>query len=60
MINVHKMAPRGREYVFVGMSASVKGYLLYDIDDKTIFVSRDVSFYETQFLLANIELPATE
>lgn len=45
----HKMAPRGKKCVFIGIPAHTKGYLLYDLLDKSVFISRDVSFYESQF-----------
>ncbi|XP_019189879.1 PREDICTED: uncharacterized protein LOC109184338 [Ipomoea nil] len=47
--NKHKMSPRGRKSIFVGLPAHTKWYLLYDILDGSLFVSRDVTFYESQF-----------
>lgn len=45
----HKMAPRGRKYIFIGIPTGTKGHILYDLKDGSTFVSRDVSFYENQF-----------
>lgn len=48
------MAPRKRKCIFIGMPAGVKGYLLYDLQDGSIITSRDVTFYEEQFPMAEI------
>nr|GMD52462.1 Retrovirus-related Pol polyprotein from transposon TNT 1-94 [Ipomoea batatas] len=50
--NKHKMAPRGRKCLFIGIPAGMKGYMLYDLGDGSIFVSRDVTFYEEEFPMA--------
>nr|GMD50423.1 Retrovirus-related Pol polyprotein from transposon TNT 1-94 [Ipomoea batatas] len=50
--NKHKMAPRGRKCLFIGILAGMKGYMLYDLGDGSIFVSRDVTFYEEEFPMA--------
>nr|GMD74768.1 trans-resveratrol di-O-methyltransferase-like [Ipomoea batatas] len=50
--NRHKMAPRGRKCLFIGIPAGIKGYMLYDLGDGSIFVSRDVTFYEEEFPMA--------
>lgn len=44
-----KFAPRAREAVLLGYAATQKGYKLYDMKSKTIFVSRDVVFHEQLF-----------
>nr|XP_016505965.1 PREDICTED: uncharacterized protein LOC107823773 [Nicotiana tabacum] len=41
-----KLAPRARRTVLMGYSEVQKGYRLFDLDFKTFFVSRDVSFRE--------------
>lgn len=35
--------------IFMGYSETQKGYKLYNFDTKTLFVSRDVKFYEHMF-----------
>lgn len=45
----HKMAARARKCVFIEFPANIKGYTLYDLQDGSIFVSRDVHFYEQHF-----------
>ncbi|XP_019155254.1 PREDICTED: uncharacterized protein LOC109152134 [Ipomoea nil] len=45
----HKMEHRGRRCIFIGIPAHTKGYLLYDLHEKTIFISKDVIFHESFF-----------
>lgn len=45
----HKMAARGRKCVLLGYPANIKGFLLFDLDAKVVFISRDVQFYEHIF-----------
>nr|GMD47493.1 uncharacterized protein LOC109166032 [Ipomoea batatas]GMD47494.1 uncharacterized protein LOC109166032 [Ipomoea batatas] len=44
-----KLSLRARKCVFFGFANGVKGYKLYDLQTKEIFLSRDVSFYENSF-----------
>ncbi|XP_074293705.1 uncharacterized protein LOC141620839 [Silene latifolia] len=44
-----KFQPRGIPCIFLGYPLSKKGYRVYDIVKKTVFVSRDVKFFETVF-----------
>ncbi|XP_019166927.1 PREDICTED: uncharacterized protein LOC109162697 [Ipomoea nil] len=48
----HKMASRSKKCVFVGMPANIKGYLLYDLQSGSTFISRDVIFFEDYFPMA--------
>ncbi|XP_019233997.1 PREDICTED: uncharacterized protein LOC109214527 [Nicotiana attenuata] len=44
-----KFAPRARKAVFISYSETQKGYRLYDLEQKSFFVSRDVVFQEGRF-----------
>jgi hypothetical protein len=41
-----KLQSRARKYVFLGYKSGTKGYVLYDLDTREIFVSRNVVFHE--------------
>jgi hypothetical protein len=41
-----KLDPRSRKSVYLGIKQGVKGAVLYDLNSKTIFVSRNVTFHE--------------
>ncbi|KAF7112856.1 hypothetical protein RHSIM_RhsimUnG0185000 [Rhododendron simsii] len=45
----HKFDQRAKPGIFVGYPYAQKGYRIYDIKSKTIYVSRDVVFHETIF-----------
>ncbi|XP_056695786.1 uncharacterized protein [Spinacia oleracea] len=44
-----KFDSRSRRCVFIGYPAGYKAFKLYDLDTHTVFVSRDVIFFETIF-----------
>nr|XP_009588195.1 uncharacterized protein LOC104085776 [Nicotiana tomentosiformis] len=44
-----KLAPRTRKAILMGYSETQKGYKLFDLDTKTFFIGRDVSFRERIF-----------
>lgn len=48
-----KFLPRGVPCVFLGYPQHNKGYKLYNLLNKTTFVSRDVKFYESIFPYAS-------
>ncbi|GJY90467.1 ribonuclease H-like domain-containing protein [Tanacetum coccineum] len=47
--NQDKFSSRSEKYVFIRYSNSKKGYKFLSLENKSIFYSRDVKFYETMF-----------
>ena len=45
-----KLNPRAKKAVFLGFRSGVKGYKLWDLEDKKIVMSRDVTFDEASML----------
>lgn len=44
-----KFDKRATKAIFLGFKPGTKGYILYDLSSKIIFISRNVVFYETHF-----------
>ncbi|CAJ2636545.1 unnamed protein product [Trifolium pratense] len=44
-----KLDPRARKSVFLGYKSGYKGYVLYDLSSREIFISRHVTFHEHVF-----------
>ena len=48
--NRHKLMQRAQRSVFIGYEIDKKGYKVYNLETKTVIVSKDVVFYEHHFL----------
>ena len=44
-----KLELRSRKSVFIGYKIGIKGYVLFDVKSKDIFISKNVIFYESIF-----------
>jgi len=53
----HKIAPRTKEYIFLGNHVGTKGYLYPDFETKHLRTSRHVLFYESKFPFSYITPP---
>ncbi|XP_020271638.1 uncharacterized protein LOC109846802 [Asparagus officinalis] len=53
-VNDGKLNPRVRKAVFVGFREGVKGFKLWDPEDKKIIISRDVTFDEAHMMRPQI------
>jgi len=42
-----KLQSRARKFVFLGYKSGYKGFVLYDLNTKEIFISRNVTFHES-------------
>jgi len=48
--NRTKLEPRSRKCVFIGYKSGIKGYMLLDTNNREIFISKNVIFYEKVFI----------
>ncbi|KAH9779099.1 Integrase catalytic domain-containing protein [Citrus sinensis] len=48
-----KLDPRARKAIFVGLKGGVKGFKLWDLEDKKFMCSRDVTFDEASMMKAS-------
>ena len=53
----HKFDERSKPGIFVGYPFNQKGYRIYDMKTRQIYVSRDVQFHETVFPYQDIQSP---
>lgn len=50
IIKQHKFDTHSRHFIFIGYPFGQNIYKLYDLDDQTIFINRDIFFFENIFL----------
>ncbi|XP_019190647.1 PREDICTED: uncharacterized protein LOC109185128 [Ipomoea nil] len=45
----NKMQTRAKKCIFLGFPANIKGYMVFDMTDRAVFISRNVTFHEHIF-----------
>jgi len=58
--NRNKFDPKSRKCMFQGYKQGIKGYIVFDIKTREIFISRNAIFYETVFPYYKGENEASE
>lgn len=54
--NWHKFDPRVARCVFIGFKFGMKGYKVLDLATQQIHITRDVTFYESNFSFRDCSL----
>ena len=50
----NNLTPRAKKFVFLGVKRNMKGYKLWDLENKKIVLSKYVTFNETSLLKSTI------